>query len=48
MCVLDTPAQCIDYNPDGSTLAVGLGGGLTTDWGEWHDNEAKQVVAAHD
>ncbi|CAM9122646.1 unnamed protein product [Ascophyllum nodosum] len=42
MCVLDTPAQCIDYNPDGSTLAVGLGGGLTTDWGEWLDNEAKQ------
>lgn len=35
MCVLDTPAQCICYNPDGTMLAVGLGGGLTSDSGEW-------------
>lgn len=37
MCVLDTPAQCICYNPDGTMLAVGLGGGLETDAGEWRD-----------
>lgn len=35
MCVLDTPAQCICYNPDGTMLAVGLGGGLVSDSGEW-------------
>eukprot|EP00752_Nemacystus_decipiens_P004400 g4020.t2 len=35
MCVLDTPAQCICYNPEGTMLAVGLGGGLVSDCGEW-------------
>ncbi len=37
MCILDTPAQCICYNPDGTMLAVGLGGGLSSDPGEWSD-----------
>lgn len=45
MCVLDTPAQCICYNPDGTMLAVGLGGGLDTDIGEWRGNIAEQVKA---
>ncbi|CAM9222867.1 unnamed protein product [Choristocarpus tenellus] len=35
MCVLDTPACCICYNPDGTVLAVGLGGGLAPDEGDW-------------
>ncbi|CAM9100029.1 unnamed protein product [Discosporangium mesarthrocarpum] len=35
MCVLDTPARCICYNPDGTILAVGLGGGLMSDDGDW-------------
>lgn len=43
MCVLDTPAQCICYNPDGTMLAVGLGGGLATDSGEWSDQGEKQA-----
>lgn len=43
MCVLDTPAVCICYNPDGTMLAVGLGGGLAADTGEWIDWEEKKV-----
>ena len=43
MCVLDTPALCICYNPDGTMLAVGLGGGLEADTGEWIDWEEKHV-----
>lgn len=35
VCILDTPAQCVCYNPDGTMLAVGLGGGLVSDSGEW-------------
>lgn len=46
MCVLDTPAQCICYNPDGTMLAVGLGGGLASDFREWNDYEAQQVSYA--
>ncbi|CAN0063286.1 unnamed protein product [Pylaiella littoralis] len=42
MCVLDTPAQCICYNPDGTILAVGLGGGLASDSGEWIGEKEKQ------
>lgn len=34
MCVLDTPARCICYDPDGTLLAVGLGGGLILDEGD--------------
>lgn len=45
MCVLDTPAQCVCYNPDGTMLAVGLGGGVETDIGEWHDHDAGQVTS---
>lgn len=43
MCVLDTPAQCICYNPDGTILAVGLGGGLASDSGEWIGEKEKQA-----
>lgn len=43
MCVLDTPAQCVCYNPDGTMLAVGLGGGLASDPGEWNDYGEKRV-----
>lgn len=43
MCVLDTPAQCVCYNPDGTMLAIGLGGGLASDPGEWNDYSEKRV-----
>lgn len=46
MCVLDTPALCICYNPDGTMLAVGLGGGLAADTGEWIDWEQEKVSQA--
>lgn len=39
MCVLDTPAQCICYSPDGTMLAIGLGGGVTSDTGEWFEHD---------
>lgn len=47
MCVLDTPAQCICYNPNGTMLAVGLGGGVVAETGEWRDYEAKQVTVTN-
>ncbi|CAM9729145.1 unnamed protein product, partial [Laminaria digitata] len=42
MCVLDTPAMCICYNPDGTMLAVGLGGGLEADTGDWIDEKQEK------
>lgn len=47
MCVLDTPAQCICYNPNGTMLAVGLGEGVVAESGEWRDYEAKQVTVTN-
>ncbi|CAM9857262.1 unnamed protein product, partial [Chrysoparadoxa australica] len=33
LCVLDTPARCCAYNPDGTMIGIGLGGGHLPDAG---------------